>query len=82
MLSHTLTPWGVRAGTGTVVCEAKVGDLEVGGAVLLGEQHILQLEVAVHHALRVQVRDREEGLLHRARGVLLLVDTAFDEHVE
>ena len=63
--------------------ERREGHLDVRIAILLCQQQILQLEVAVHDALRVKVADGEEDLLHAARGVLLGVHaTTLGQHVE
>ena len=55
-----------------------VGHLEVGSTILFGMKYVLQLEVTVDDALRVEVRDGEENLLHRTHRVTFLVDPTLD----
>eukprot|EP00303_Exanthemachrysis_gayraliae_P008980 CAMPEP_0205998480 /NCGR_PEP_ID=MMETSP1464-20131121/274_1 /ASSEMBLY_ACC=CAM_ASM_001124 /TAXON_ID=119497 /ORGANISM="Exanthemachrysis gayraliae, Strain RCC1523" /LENGTH=455 /DNA_ID=CAMNT_0053371629 /DNA_START=389 /DNA_END=1752 /DNA_ORIENTATION=- len=59
--------------------EAKVGELD---RVVLVEEHVLQLDVAVRHAARVAVGDRVEKLCHVRPRDLLRHGAAGDEPVE
>lgn len=46
--------------------ETKVGDLEVAVRSVALQKNVLELEVSVHHAERVQVVDAQEDLPHVA----------------
>ena len=62
--------------------ESEIGDFDGGVVVLVHEENVLGLDIAMHNVPMVQIVDHFQHVLHERTRLHLVVSPQFDDSVE